>query len=352
MVASLITTTLAGIVASVTESTATYPLEYLKTRQQLAVRPLQLVASGQLPQFSIPKITSVLYQGWSPFVVGNLLKTWIRFNTFNAATKFMSTDSRTGQTTGRATAPVVIASGVATGIAETLVVVPFESIKTTMIEASSLGTGAATGAMLPLGAPNTRLNQPSAPEPAIQPAPQSNAIKQVRPIRPVRPASDPTLVPISTPQGMIRTLRDMYRHRGLRAFVQGANPTVFRQVANSAVRFTAWNSWMQLVALDGENNMSWFNVLVGSGVASAVESVATQPLDVVKSRMQTANGVKLYGNSLVCAYRIFAEEGWQQLWAGLAPRWVRKWVSGGILWAMYELSTKQIDRMMREMPFN
>lgn len=343
---TLVSTMLAGTIASFAESTITFPLEYVKTRRQLATRPL---AASNLPPFKIPHLTSVFYQGWSAFVVGNTIKTWLRFRVFNSATKFMSEGQEK-----RPGAPVVVVSGMMTGIVETMVVVPFENIKTTMIEASSIGKGAAEGALPPLGAPNTRLlNQATSQANPNKLNDSPRKINQVKgSVRPVAKQVPSTGIhPIAEKLGMLRTIRDMYQHRGLRAFLQGFNPTVTRQVTNSVLRFTSWNALAQLMSPDGEEKMSLQALLIGSGAAAAVEALATQPLDVVKTRMQSANGRVLYGNSLVCAYKIFTEEGWKQFWAGIAPRWVRKWVGGGIMWACYELSYEQISGAMRENPF-
>lgn len=343
---TLVSTMLAGTIASFAENTITFPLEYVKTRRQLAVRPL---SASNLPPFIIPHLTSVFYQGWSAFVLGNTIKTWLRFRVFNSATKFMSDGNEK-----RPGAPVVVVSGMMTGIVETMVVVPFENIKITMIEASSIGKGAAEGALPPLGSLNTRIV--SAPDQQVKQIPQDTQLGEngrlQNPVRPVAKQSVTSGVhPITEKLGMLRMVCDMYRYRGLRAFIQGFNPTVTRQVSNSVLQFTSWNALAQMMSPDGEEKMSLQALLIGSGLAAAVEALTTQPLDVLKTRMQSANGRVLYGNSLVCAYKIFTEEGWKQFWAGIGPRWIRKWVGGGIMWACYELSYEQITGAMREHPF-
>lgn len=379
---TLVSTTLAGVFASVVENGITFPLEYLKVRQQLAVKPPGHPAA----RFAIPQFTQVMYQGFTPFVVGNALKTVLRFNVFNYTTQLLEDQN----SNGRPSAPTVVVAGMFTGLAETLFVVPFESVKTTMIEASSVGKGIATGALPPLGAKGTQLvlgqdAPPNAHVPHVPKIPKARNLNHdefvageiahkkeaTRPpagasvgagssqrrVRP--PPSAPSsasrgpggLELIEGPQSTIRTVYTMYQARGLRAFVQGFNPTVIRQVTNSMLRFTAWNSWTQVVSVDGEDRMSIFQLLAGSAVVSGIEAVFTQPIDVIKTRMQAANGIKLYGNSLVCAYRVFVEEGYKQLWAGLGLRWVRKWVSGGLVWFVYETSFNQLDKSMRQHPF-
>lgn len=374
---TLVSTTLAGVFASVVENGVTYPLEYLKVRQQLAVKPPGHPAA----RFAIPQFTHVMYQGFAPFVMGNALRTVLRFNVFNYTTQLLEDKN----SNDRPSAPTVVVAGMFTGLAETLFVVPFESIKTTMIEASSVGKGAATGALPPLGANGTQLvlgqdAPPNAHVPHIPKIPKAQNVendafvageiaekrksggkpshpppRRVRPPPSAAPPSAPKgpggLEFIEGPQSTIRTVYTMYKSRGLRAFVQGFNPTVIRQVTNSMLRFTAWNAWTQVVSVDGEDRMSIFQLLAGSAVVSGIEAVITQPIDVIKTRLQAANGIKLYGNSLVCAYRVFVEEGYKQLWSGLGLRWVRKWVSGGVVWFVYETSFNQLDKSMRQHPF-
>ena len=62
----------------------------------------------------------------------------------------------------------------------------------------------------------------------------------------------------------------------------------------------------------------------------------TQPLDSVKTRMQSIEAKQEYRNSLHCATRIIQEEGVRTLWSGAMPRLARLMMSGGIVFTMYE----------------
>ena len=60
----------------------------------------------------------------------------------------------------------------------------------------------------------------------------------------------------------------------------------------------------------------------------------TQPLDVIKTRMQSIEAKKDYKNSFVCAARIFRDEGVFTFWSGALPRLARLILSGGIVFTM------------------
>jgi solute carrier family 25 (mitochondrial citrate transporter), member 1 len=68
-----------------------------------------------------------------------------------------------------------------------------------------------------------------------------------------------------------------------------------------------------------------------------MHSYVTQPLDTVKTRMQSIEARKNYRNSFVCAASIFKNEGVLTLWSGAVPRLARLILSGGIVFTMYVL---------------
>ena len=71
----------------------------------------------------------------------------------------------------------------------------------------------------------------------------------------------------------------------------------------------------------------------------------TQPLDTVKTRMQSIEARNLYKNSFACAATIFKNEGLFTFWSGALPRLVRLMLSGGIVFTMYEKSIDLMDKL-------
>lgn len=81
------------------------------------------------------------------------------------------------------------------------------------------------------------------------------------------------------------------------------------------------------------------------GLAGLITVYVTQPLDTVKTRMQSIEAKQVYGNSFRCAAMIFKNEGVFTFWSGALPRLARLILSGGIVFTMYEKSIDFMDRM-------
>lgn len=80
------------------------------------------------------------------------------------------------------------------------------------------------------------------------------------------------------------------------------------------------------------------------GIAGLITVYVTQPLDTIKTRMQSIEAKQLYGNSFRCASIIFKQEGLLTFWSGALPRLARLIMSGGIVFTMYEKSMELFDR--------
>lgn len=149
--------------------------------------------------------------------------------------------------------------------------------------------------------------------------------------------------------GLLSALPIIARERGLLGFFQGFAPTTARQAANSAVRFSSYTFLKQAAqsyTAPGEKLglLSTF----GIGAAASVCMIyVTQPLDTIKTRMQSIEARSQYNNSFACGGRIIREEGIRALWKGSVPRLARLVVSGGIVFSMYE---KGMDLMGNSTP--
>ena len=127
-------------------------------------------------------------------------------------------------------------------------------------------------------------------------------------------------------------------------------PTVFRQVSNSTVRFTAYTTLKQLISPTQPLNEVY---AFGIGLFSSCAVVAlTQPIDVVKTRMQSKTAHYFYKNSLNCAYRVFVEEGMVSLWKGWLPRLFKVGLSGGISFGVYQYVENLSHTLKKEKYFD
>lgn len=147
-------------------------------------------------------------------------------------------------------------------------------------------------------------------------------------------------------KGFIHGSALIAREQGIRGFFKGFVPTTARQAANSAVRFSSYTTLKQFAegyVKPGEKlgTLSTFGL---GGLAGLITVYATQPIDTVKTRMQSIDARKSYKNSLDCGISIFKNEGVLTLWSGAVPRLGRLILSGGIVFTMYEKSMEAMDR--------
>ncbi|KAF4622791.1 hypothetical protein G7Y89_g14234 [Cudoniella acicularis] len=148
-------------------------------------------------------------------------------------------------------------------------------------------------------------------------------------------------------RGFLHAVPIIARERGLRGFFQGFVPTTARQAANSATRFGSYTFLRQLAqsyTAPGEKlgAISTFGI---GGIAGLITVYVTQPLDTVKTRMQSIEAKSLYKNSFACAALIAKNEGVLTFWSGALPRLARLMLSGGIVFTMYEKSIDLMDRL-------
>ena len=225
------------------------------------------------------------YAGCTTLIIGNSLKAGIRFVAFDFYKTFLQDEQ------GKISGPRTVIAGFGAGITESLLAVtPFESIKTQLIDDA----------------------------------------KRERPRM----------------KGFLHGSAMIAREQGIRGFFKGFVPTTARQAANSAVRFGSYTTLKQFAegyTKPGEKlgTLSTFGL---GGVAGLITVYATQPIDTVKTRMQSIDARKSYKNSFDCGVSIFKNEGVLTLWSGAVPRLGRLILSGGIVFTMYEKSMEAMDR--------
>lgn len=154
-------------------------------------------------------------------------------------------------------------------------------------------------------------------------------------------------------RGFIHAIPIIARERGIRGFFQGFVPTTARQAANSATRFGSYTMLKQLAesyTAPGEKLGAAGTFAMG-GLAGLITVFVTQPLDTIKTRMQSIEAKQLYGNTFRCATLICKDEGVLTLWSGALPRLARLVLSGGIVFTLYEKSIDLMARLDPEMKY-
>ena len=149
-------------------------------------------------------------------------------------------------------------------------------------------------------------------------------------------------------RGFLHGTALILREQGLiRGLGKGFVPTTARQAANSAVRFSSYTTLKQFAegyVKPGEK-LGTLSTFALGGIAGLITVYATQPIDTVKTRMQSLEARSSYKNSVDCGVQIVRKEGVRTLWSGAVPRLGRLVLSGGIVFTMYEKSMEVMARL-------
>ena len=222
-----------------------------------------------------PPFGPAWYAGCTTLIIGNSLKAGIRFVAFDFYKGLLS------DADGKVSGPGTVVAGFGAGITESLfAVTPFESIKTQLIDD--------------------------------------------------RKSANPRM------RGFLHGSSLIAREKGVRGFFQGFVPTTARQAANSATRFGSYTMLKQFAqgyAAPGEK-LGTLSTFTLGGMAGIITVYVTQPLDVVKTRMQSIEAKQEYKGSFDCVARIFRTEGLLTFWSGAVPRLARLILSGGIVFTV------------------
>ncbi|KAK7284614.1 hypothetical protein RJT34_19363 [Clitoria ternatea] len=122
---------------------------------------------------------------------------------------------------------------------------------------------------------------------------------------------------------IVASLEQIFHKEGLRGMYRGLAPTVLALLPNWAVYFTMYEQLKSLLHSDDESHHLPIgaNMIAASG-AGAATTMFTNPLWVVKTRLQTQGirpGVVPYRGTLSALRRIAHEEGIRGLYSGLVP---------------------------------
>ncbi|EGV61140.1 mitochondrial carrier [Yamadazyma tenuis ATCC 10573] len=138
------------------------------------------------------------------------------------------------------------------------------------------------------------------------------------------------------------TVREIYSIKGPKGFMYGSLITIVRQTMISSIWLSSYNTTKQVFLPHHKSGEGWFSeqytlyqYLGLQLVAAAVVIVTTQPIDVVKSYMQSKNSHTAYKDSLSTAYKIVLEHGFSGLYKGYFPRGIKVAVAGSISASFY-----------------
>ncbi|KUJ07783.1 mitochondrial inner membrane citrate transporter [Mollisia scopiformis] len=272
----------AGCAAGAVEGLVTYPFEFAKAMLQFAPNAKNSPSTAMVCHaFSILLSLSVvsnpfvlvyktaaergipaLYVGCSTVVLGTALKASVRFLAFDSI-RGVFEDEQKRLSGGRA-----LLAAMSAGVMESvLVVTPFETVKTALIEDA----------------------------------------KRARPQY----------------RGMIHGTISLIKETGIGGVYRGVSAVTMRQVSVSFARMLSFSS-MKAILQSGQTDQ---NANLGRGTTFAIGALAgvftvysTMPFDTVKTRMQTLEAKSQYTSTVDCALKMLKNEGASVFWRGSTAR--------------------------------
>jgi len=137
--------------------------------------------------------------------------------------------------------------------------------------------------------------------------------------------------------GAYHCASSLYAREGLRAFYASYPTTLAMNVPMASVHFAGYETLKAALA-DREGRTSPAIHLVSGGLAGGLAACVTNPMDVIKTRLQTrnVNGSPHAAGFWSTAYEVWRMEGAGGFARGLAPRAIFHTPAAAICWVTYE----------------
>ena len=191
----------------------------------------------------------------------------------------------------------------------------------------------------PLEVVKTRLQSRQFTAPAVQVAGLNGSYISLKSL------TMPLRVAASHVNGTVAVLKGVAVNEGVGALWKGIGATFVGVIPARAIYFSAYSKGKHYLGeLNGGNESSPFVHLGAAGIAGVTTSTATNPIWLVKTRMQlqsTSN--RLYTSSWNCVVSIIRNEGLSSLYKGLGASYLGV-IESSMQWVIYEHLKKGIQK--------
>lgn len=141
----------------------------------------------------------------------------------------------------------------------------------------------------------------------------------------------------------------MFKKEGIKSFYLSYPATLLLNVPFQSIQFPTYE-FCRRIFHPTDNRYSPMTHIVSGGVAGAIASAFTTPLDVVKTLLQTRGlvtdaGIRSVDNIVDAIKIIYSKCGWKGFFRGIGPRVLTFIPSTAACWATYEYFKHFIIRM-------
>jgi solute carrier family 25 carnitine/acylcarnitine transporter 20/29 len=145
---------------------------------------------------------------------------------------------------------------------------------------------------------------------------------------------------------MLDCIKSLYNTGGIRSLYKGTAATLMRDIPGNAAYFGSYEltrSWLAAQeGLDDAGQLSPVKTMFAGGMAGVFNWIIALPMDVVKTRYQTAPE-GMYTSYGQVFQRLIKEEGVQGLYRGLTPAILRAFPANAACFLGVELTRKAIS---------
>lgn len=152
-------------------------------------------------------------------------------------------------------------------------------------------------------------------------------------------------------------MQHLLRTEGLRGLTRGMPATIAREAPGNAIFFTVYETLRRTFpgkAAPENPNPSLWEVMKDSasavgcgGLAGTIMWSCVLPLDVAKTRIQTAYPGSIHDKGILHNLQMMYQQGGRRtLYAGLTPTLIRAFPANAAQWLAWELSKRQLQPIM------
>lgn len=166
-------------------------------------------------------------------------------------------------------------------------------------------------------------------------------------------------------RGLGNAIVTIAKTEGPKTFVFGYKETLFRDLPFSALQFSFYETFRQwaIYSNNGSDDLSISMELLTGAAAGGLAGTLTTPLDVIKTRIQTATNTSELSSSistkqtitnpiirllnrnatLKALVSIYKHEGILGAFSGVGPRFIWTGIQSSIMLLLYQVALKQLD---------